>query len=78
LGVTALSKRLVSEELARGTLKPLKVTGWPLRRTIRIVRLKEAFVSRAVQHFLQLLRKKVRHVRFLETVGAIEAASQVE
>ena len=76
--MTALSKRLVREELARGTLKAVKATGWPLQRTIRIVRLREAFVSKAVQHFLQLVRKRLRDVRFLETVEAVETASQVE
>jgi hypothetical protein len=64
--MTALSKRLITEELARGTLKTVKPAGWPLHRTIRIVRLKNAFVSKAVDHFLRLLRKKIRQVRFLE------------
>jgi DNA-binding transcriptional LysR family regulator len=76
--VTALSKRLVRDELARGTLKPVKATGWPLQRTIRIVRLREAFVSKAVQHFLQLVRKRLRDVRFLETVEAVETSSRLE
>lgn len=64
MGVTALSKRLVREELAHGTLKPVRATGWPLQRTIRIVRLREAFVSKAVQQFLQMVRKSLPDVRF--------------
>jgi DNA-binding transcriptional LysR family regulator len=66
LGLSALSKRLIREELTRGTLKPVKLEGWPLRKTIRVVRLKDAFVSKAVQHFLHLLRKSIREARFLE------------
>lgn len=78
MGLSALSHRLVREELARGALKPVKVAGWPLRRQIRIVQPKDAFVLKAVQHFLQLARKKIPEIRF---VGAIDAAlpdSQVE
>jgi DNA-binding transcriptional LysR family regulator len=62
----ALSKRLVSEDLSRGTLKTVKLADWPLRRTVRVVRLRDAFVSKAVQHFLQLVRKRIREARFLE------------
>jgi hypothetical protein len=69
--MTALSKRLITEELARGTLKTVKLAGWPLQRTIRIVRLKNAFVSKAVDHFLRLLRKKIREVHFLEADDAV-------
>ena len=69
--MTALSKRLITEELARGTLETVKLAGWPLQRTIRIVRLKNAFVSKAVDHFVQLLRKKTREVRFLEADAAV-------
>ena len=69
---------LITEELARGTLKTVKIAGWPLQRTIRIVRLKNAFVSKAVDHFLQLLRKKVREVRFLEADDALRPASRPE
>jgi hypothetical protein len=49
----------------------VKLAGWPLQRTIRIVRLKNAFVSKAVDHFLQLLRKKIREIRFLEADDAV-------
>jgi DNA-binding transcriptional LysR family regulator len=73
--MTALSKRLVREELTRGTLKAVKLAGWPLKRTIRIVRLKNAFVSKAVQHFLQLLRTRIREARFLEAAEAGVPAS---
>jgi DNA-binding transcriptional LysR family regulator len=67
LGMTALSRRLVSEDLSRGTLKLVKVPDWPLQRTLRLVRLRDVFVSKAVQHFLQLVRKRIREARFVET-----------
>jgi DNA-binding transcriptional LysR family regulator len=78
MGLSALSHRLVREELARGTLKPVKVAGWPLRRQIRIVRLKDAFVLKAVQHFLRLARKRIPEIRFVEGIDAALADSQVE
>jgi DNA-binding transcriptional LysR family regulator len=65
LGLTALSKRLVADDLARGALKAVKVPGWPLRRTLRIVRLRDTFVSKAVDHFLQLTSSRIREARFL-------------
>lgn len=64
--MAALSKRLIEEELTRRTLRAVKVAGWPLPRTIRIVRLKDAFLSKAVEHFLQLARRQIRHARFLD------------
>lgn len=78
MGLSALSHRLVREELARGTLKPVKVAGWPLRRQLRIVQLKDAFVLKAVQHFLQLARKKIPEIRFVEAIAAALPDSQVE
>lgn len=69
--MTALSKRLITEELARGTLKTVKPAGWPLQRTIRIVRLKNAFVSKAVDHFFQLVRKRIREIRCIEPDDAV-------
>jgi hypothetical protein len=65
MGLAALSHRLVKTELARGTLKTVRVAGWPLRQHIRIVQLKSAFALKAVNHFLELARRKIPHVRFL-------------
>lgn len=73
--MTGLSKRLVKDDLSRGTLKTVRLAGWPLQRTIKIVRLKNAFVSKAVQHFLQLFRKRIREARFLEAVEAVGTLS---
>ena len=78
MGLSALSRRLVREELARGTLKPVKIAGWPLRRQIRIVQLKDAFVLKAVHHFLPLVRKRIPEIRFVEGIDAALADSQVE
>src|SRR5947208_2815211 len=39
------------------------MAGWPLQRKIRIVRLKDSFVSKAIQHFLLLAPKKIAKVR---------------
>jgi hypothetical protein len=64
--LSALSRSLVRDDLARGTLKTVKMNGWPLRRDIRILRLKDSYVSKAVQHFLILARKRVAGIRFLE------------
>ena len=62
MGLSALSHRLVTEELARGTLHIVKVPGWPLERNIRIVQLKEAFTSKAVQHFLEMAQRKIPQI----------------
>jgi hypothetical protein len=66
-----MSHRLARDELSRRTLKVVKVAGWPLRRKIRIVQLKEAFALKAVQHFLQLARKRVPEIRVLEAADAV-------
>lgn len=66
MGLTALSHRLVRDELARGRLKSVKVSGWPLRRHIRIVQLKDAFSLKAVEHFLQLAQQRIPEIRFVE------------
>jgi hypothetical protein len=42
----------------------VRVNGWPLSRSIRVVAVKAAFVSRAVQHFLELARKGLPKARF--------------
>jgi hypothetical protein len=49
--------------LSRGTLKLVKIAGWPLRRKIRIVQLREAFTLKAVQHFLQLAQNRIPEIR---------------
>ena len=66
MGLSALSHSLVREDLARGTLKSVRMAGWPLKRKIRIVQLKKSYVSKAVQHFLLLVPKRIAKVRFLE------------
>jgi hypothetical protein len=66
-----MSRRLTRDELARGTLKLVKLAGWPLRRKIRIVQLREAFALKAVQHFLQLARNRIPEIRVL---GATDVA----
>jgi hypothetical protein len=66
-----MSHRLTRDELSRGTLKLVKIAGWPLRRKIRIVQLREAFALKAVQHFLQLARNRIPEIRVL---GAADAA----
>jgi hypothetical protein len=53
------------------------LSGWPLRRKIRIVQLKGTFVSKAVQHFLLLAHKKIAKVRFLEAADAILSSSRL-
>jgi len=49
----------------------IKLVGWPLQRKIRIVRLKDSFVSKAVQHFLLLAPKKLAQVRFIESAESV-------
>ena len=66
-----MSQRLTRDELSRGTLKLVKIAGWPLRRKIRIVQLREAFALKAVQHFLQLAQNRIREIRIL---GAADVA----
>ncbi len=45
----------------------LRVKGWPLSRTIRLIMLKDSFVSKAIQHFLGLVRKKVPEAQYLKS-----------
>jgi len=78
MGVSALSHRLVREEMTRGTLKPVKVAGWPLQRQIRIVQVRNVFVLKAVRHFLQLARKRIPEIRFIEGLDAALPNSQPE
>jgi hypothetical protein len=66
-----MSRRLMRDELSRGTLKLVKIAGWPLRRKITIVELREAFTLKTVQHFLQLAQNRIPEIRVL---GASEAA----
>jgi len=48
----------------------MQIKGWPLSRKIRVSVLKDGFVSKAVQHFLQLARRKMPEGHFvaLETL----------
>jgi hypothetical protein len=66
-----MSRRLAKDELSRGTLKLVKIQGWPLRRQIRIVQGKEAFAFKAVQHFLRLARNKIPEIRVLEAAQEV-------
>jgi hypothetical protein len=50
---------LVQEELRRGTLKAVRLDEWPLSRKIRAVIIRGHFTSKAVQHLLELVRKKM-------------------
>jgi len=61
-----MSRRLAKDELTRGTLKLVKIPGWPLRRKIRIVQVREAFALKTVQRFLRLARNKVPEIRVLQ------------
>ena len=65
-----MSRRLLRDEAARGTVKVLKLAGWPLRRTIQVVRLREAYSFRAVQQFLQLAGSRIPELRFVKTQPA--------
>ena len=74
MGISALSRRLVQEELRRGALKTVRIDEWPLSRKIRIAVIKSHFTSKAVQRFLELVRKKIPAGDFanLETLRGIE------
>jgi hypothetical protein len=61
-----MSHRLPKDELTRGSLKVVRLLGWPLRRKIRILQAREAFALKAVQHFLRLARNKVPKIRILQ------------
>lgn len=76
MGLSALSHSLVREDLAGGTLKTVTMAGWPLKRKIRIVQLKKSYVSKAIQHFLLLARKRIAKVRFLEAADAVLPGSR--
>ena len=66
-----MSRPLTKDELSRGTLKLVKIAGWPLRRKIRIVQLREAFTLKAVQHFLQLAQNRIPEIRVLQAAKAV-------
>ena len=65
-----MSKRLLKEEVARGTLKMLKLPGWPLHRTIHIVRLREAYPFRAMRQLLELAATRVPDIDMLKPENA--------
>ena len=67
-----MSRRLLKEEVARGAVKVLKLAGWPLRRTIYVVRLREAYSFRALQQLLQLASSKLPELRVVrsDTAGS--------
>lgn len=67
MGLSALSRRLVADELRRGGLKMVRIKGWPLSRTIRLIMLKDSFLSKAIQHFLELVRKKVPEAQYFQS-----------
>ena len=59
MGISALSSRLVKEEVRRGSLKTVRIDGWPLSRKIRIVVVRAHFTSKATWRFLELVRKEL-------------------
>ena len=59
MGISALSSRLVKEDVRRAALKTVRMDGWPLSRKIRIVVVRDHFTSKAVRRFLELVRKKM-------------------
>ena len=60
-----MSRRLLKEELTRGTLKIVNLSGWPLRRTLGIWRLRETYSFRAVLHLVELAKKSIPELRLV-------------
>jgi DNA-binding transcriptional LysR family regulator len=56
LAVSALPLRTVRQHLKRKSLAMLAVQGWPLKRTLAVVRHSAKYVFRALAEFLEVLR----------------------
>jgi LysR family transcriptional regulator, transcriptional activator of the cysJI operon len=57
-GVAACSRFAVERELRIGALALIRLRGWSVRRTISIIRLREAALTPSAQDFLALLKAR--------------------
>jgi DNA-binding transcriptional LysR family regulator len=60
-GVAGCSRFGVADELRNGTLAIVRVPRWNVRRTISIIRLREAALTPSAQAFLVMLRGRWQH-----------------
>src|SRR5262249_14196325 len=58
-GIAACSRLAVGEELRTGLLAAIPVSGWKVRNTMSIVRVRDAVLTPAAQQFLEMLRSQV-------------------
>jgi hypothetical protein len=58
--VSALSLSSVRPQLQQKSLALLRVQGWPLARTLFVVRHEEKYVFRALAEFLSILRGQMQ------------------
>jgi DNA-binding transcriptional LysR family regulator len=55
-GIAAVSRLVVTDELKMGSLVVLPVFPTKIRRTFSIIRIRDAALTSAAQHFLAVLR----------------------
>ncbi|MGV3345865.1 DNA-binding transcriptional regulator YeiE [Enterobacteriaceae bacterium LUAb1] len=58
MGISCLSRRVVAEQLANGTLVELQIPLPPLTRTLYLIRHRQKHLSRALERFLHYCRDK--------------------
>lgn len=58
LGISLMSKWVLKKEIERGTVQQLKVRHTPVKRTFSFLKLSQAFESKAVIVFEQLIKQK--------------------
>ena len=62
-GIAGCSRFAVAEEIARGVLSLLRLPGWSVRRTVSVIRLRDAALTPSAEHFLTMLRAEVLRSR---------------
>ncbi len=75
LGISCLSRRVIAEQLASGTLAELKVPLPRLTRTLWRIHHRQKHISKALQRFLQYCGVAIRLYRLIE--GNLLAIPQV-
>jgi hypothetical protein len=58
--VAALPLASVGQQLQQKSLAVLRVQGWPLKRTLLVVRHADKYVFRALAEFLEVMRTEMK------------------
>jgi DNA-binding transcriptional LysR family regulator len=55
IGLAVLPRAVIEADLTDGRIAQIQVEGWPLRRTLPVVRHAQKYVSRAMSRFLETI-----------------------